>query len=343
MPAPITIIGGGLAGLTLGIALRQERIPVTVWEAGGYPRHRVCGEFMSGRGYGILVKLGLQDALREQGARPAQTVAFFEGTNELRREVLPEPAWCLSRYRLDHLLATAFEAAGGALHTGKRWRGSFQGDGLVRATGRSLPTARKRWRFFGLKVHARDVSLIADLELHFTDSGYVGLCRVEDTVNVCGCFHSRRPIANLASSWPRFLGGDPQSVLASRLAGAAFDRESFCAVAAFSFPGTIPRAGDCCLGDALGMVPPWTGNGMSFALESAITAARQLSRYSRGEVPWASAVSLIRRDCRKQFGARLLWAKATQSILFHPRSRRVLAAGVRRSGRLLDWLFHRTR
>ena len=60
MPAhkPITIIGGGLAGLTLGIGLRQREVPVTIWEAGNYPRHRVCGEFISGNGQAVLERLG---------------------------------------------------------------------------------------------------------------------------------------------------------------------------------------------------------------------------------------------------------------------------------------------
>jgi 2-polyprenyl-6-methoxyphenol hydroxylase-like FAD-dependent oxidoreductase len=41
------IIGGGLAGLSLGIALRHRGLPVTIREAGHYPRHRVCGEFIT--------------------------------------------------------------------------------------------------------------------------------------------------------------------------------------------------------------------------------------------------------------------------------------------------------
>ena len=45
---PVQIIGGGLAGLTLGLGLRQRDVPVTIHEAGNYPRHRVCGEFSNG-------------------------------------------------------------------------------------------------------------------------------------------------------------------------------------------------------------------------------------------------------------------------------------------------------
>ena len=45
---PIEIIGGGLAGLSLGLALRRAGVPVTLYEAGSYPRHRVCGEFITG-------------------------------------------------------------------------------------------------------------------------------------------------------------------------------------------------------------------------------------------------------------------------------------------------------
>ena len=37
---PVEIIGGGLAGLALGLALQRRGVPVMVFEAHDYPRHR---------------------------------------------------------------------------------------------------------------------------------------------------------------------------------------------------------------------------------------------------------------------------------------------------------------
>src|SRR2546427_12926265 len=95
---PITIVGGGLAGLTLGIGLRQRGIPVTIWEAGHYPRHRVCGEFIVGRGQDVLARLGLSKVFFQTGAITARTAAFFLGRTRCPVRTLTPPALCLSRF-----------------------------------------------------------------------------------------------------------------------------------------------------------------------------------------------------------------------------------------------------
>jgi flavin-dependent dehydrogenase len=315
---PVTIVGGGLAGLALGIGLRQRDVPVTVFEAGHYPRHRVCGEFISGQGRETLAGFGLEEKMLRSGAREAMTSAFFSRRIDGRVQALPRPALCLSRYVLDDLLAGEFQRRGGRLRQDERWREPF-GQGVVRATGRRPPAASNGWRWFGLKVHARRVSLEADLELHLAPRGYVGLCRLGNgEINICGLFRSLSPVPDLAQSWPEWLTGPPDSTLRRRLADAEFLSDTFCSVAGLQ---PMPEKGcdnsECRIGDAITMIPPLTGNGMSMAFESAAMAVEPLNAYSRGEMNWRETCQETARRCRRRFSRRLRWSGWLQGALFH--------------------------
>ena len=315
---PITIAGGGLAGLTLGIALRQQEVPVTVFEAGRYPRHRVCGEFISGQGRSVLTHLNLEELLLKAGAREARTAAFFTRHVHGHPQTLPCPALCLSRHLLDQLLADELQRRGGQLCQGERWRNGF-GEGVVRATGRTISPATTGWRWFGLKVHARQVRLTADLEMHLTPHGYVGLCRLNSgEVNICGLFRSQTPVPDLANTWRHWLNGRGGSTLRERLAGAKFVDDSFCAVAGLQpDPQQTPSPTGCCIGDSIMMMPPLTGNGMSTAFESAALTALPLIAYSRGELKWPDACQIASLRCSQKFSRRVRWGSRLQSLFFH--------------------------
>jgi len=144
---PVTIVGGGLAGLTLGIALRQREVPVRVHEAGHYPRHRVCGEFISGHGQATLERLGLRGMLETAGAMAARTIAFFSANRSTGPRLLPAAGICLSRSILDALLAARFRDLGGVLVEGGRDNRGF-GEGVVRATGRRAGADADGMRWF---------------------------------------------------------------------------------------------------------------------------------------------------------------------------------------------------
>ena len=342
---PITIVGGGLAGLTLGIGLRRREVPVTVWETGHYPRHRVCGEFISGRGQETLSRLGLRELLARAGAVSADTAAFFSATQSTPPRSLPARAICLSRFTMDHTLAVEFRRLGGELLEDQRRRDGDFGEGMVRATGRRAQTEENGSRWFGLKAHARNVSLTADLEMHVSPRGYVGLCRVNGgAVNVCGLFRRRAGMNDPPQNWREWLRGQTGSPLNRRLAAAKFDESSFCAVAGISLrPQRAAARAECCVGDAITMIPPVTGNGMSMAFESAELAVEPLAAWSRGGIPWVQTRQTLARQCDDAFARRLAWAKWLQRMMLTPSLQNVLVGFVSRSECFWRTAFERTR
>jgi menaquinone-9 beta-reductase len=332
---PITIVGGGLAGLTLGILLRRENIPVAVIEIGYYPRHRVCGEFLSGRGREILRSIGVEEKL--SGKLEARICSFHLPNRRPVRIELESPALCVSRYDLDAALAEEFQAAGGILKTGERVDMDSSGsEGVVRATGRRRSTNGKG-KLFGLKAHATNVALSSDLEIHFGDRHYVGISRLPNAAfNVCGLFFSEQPVRD---GWRDILR---KSVFSGCLRGAHWEENSFCSVAGLTLARAVPND-SFAIGDTAAMIPPLTGNGMSMAFESAEAALSFVRKYAHGEILWAECLAAHNENWRVRFSRRLRWAAFVQQIIFRPVGQSFLYAGARLFPTLPQFFFARTR
>ena len=335
---------GGLAAAS-GPLLAQRGVPVTLVEAGRYPRHRVCGEFISGRGQESLARLGLLDVLKQSGAIPATSVTFCAPKFAGRIRKLPQAALCLPRHELDATLATRFRELGGDLHENERWQGTLDQAGVVMATGRKSQAVVGGWRWFGLKAHAQDVSMHADLEMHLCSSGYVGLCRQRGgVVNVCGLFRRQKTDGEAAGNWQEQLRGADGSLLRERMRQAQFVPDSFCAVAGINLkPQRAHEQSACRIGDALTMIPPVTGNGMSIAFESAELAVEPLTAWSRDGAPWGQAKQAMAQACDRQFGARLCWASCFQKTMMIPTLQSLLVTLISHSDWLWRMMFERTR
>ena len=313
-PRPIEIAGGGLAGLSLGTALCRAGVPVTVFEAGDYPRHRVCGEFITGLTSPTIARLGLAPLFAD--ALQHREVAWFMRDKPARVQRLPSPALGLSRYALDARLAAAFTAAGGVLLAHTRLTDTATPPGRVFATGRR----RSRSNWLGLKIHALGLPLDRNLELHLGDQAYVGLSRVEGgRVNICGLFRRRE----LCAKGPDLILGYLQAAgltgLADRLAAAELDLASFCAVAAVGFDRRVATSDRVQLGDACAMIPPFTGNGMAMAFQSAEAVLDPLLAYAHGETSWSAACRAIDVRLRRRFRLRLASAAVLHPYFLQPR------------------------
>jgi 2-polyprenyl-6-methoxyphenol hydroxylase-like FAD-dependent oxidoreductase len=339
----ITIIGGGLAGLTLGIILRRAAVPVRVIEAGEYPRHRVCGEFISGCGLKVLRDIGLLEKM-EQNGFSATKVLFRDRRSKWQTE-LPEAALTIPRYTLDAILARHFSSLGGCLEIKTRYTGDFARPGLVRATGRRVAVSKGDGRLLGIKVHARNLHLHADLEMHCSPNAYIGVCKLPGgEVNICGLFRSGQILRNLKTDWREFLLDHVFGDLRSALARCEFDLDSLSTVAGLSlkpFHGHAP--GECGIGDSVTMIPPVTGNGMSMAFESAFLVSEAMIRYASGIISWAEALSASNDRLRKVFANRLRWSRFLQGMLFSAWGPKILLLTAKTFPESARFLLRRTR
>jgi 2-polyprenyl-6-methoxyphenol hydroxylase-like FAD-dependent oxidoreductase len=206
------------------------------------------------------------------------------------------------------------------------------------AAGRIFATGRCRSAspWLGLKIDALGLPLRSDLELHLGEEAYIGLTRIEDgRVNICGLFRRRAITAKGAALIVAYLRAAALTGLAGQLAQASFQADSFCAVAAVGFDSRVVDRARVTLGDACAMTPPFTGNGMAMAFQSAETALDPLLDYARGESDWARARHTIQRALARRFRVRLATATWLHPFLLRPHRQR-WTGRLARAG-LLPW------
>ena len=333
----VTIAGGGLAGLSLGIALSRRGVPVVIREAGSYPRHRVCGEFINGVTHETLVNLGI-DSLFEDALKHESTRWWMGGVRILEAR-LPRPALGMSRWEMDERLRAEFEKSGGELRTNDRVRRE-PAEGLVWTAGRRLD---KGSSLLGLKAHFVGVELDGYLEMHIGKGSYIGLTPIAadgSRVNVCGLFQQ----------YDHAKGGNPivealrksgLEELAERLERATMDPKSLTGISGIELGSQQVDEGLCTLGDAERMIPPFTGNGMSMAFESAECALDPLLKYAKGGTEWGVTCDAIRSALDEKFRERVRLALLLHRCLVSSAGRVALSAAARSGLLPFAWLHRR--
>jgi len=291
------VIGAGPAGSVSALSMARGGARVLLVERATLPRWKVCGACLSTGGLAILGSLGLSREVRARGGAPLETLALVAGGR--RADVPLRGGVSLSRTELDVLLAEAAEAAGACLVQGARAtvrdvvegarlvlverRGEAEehrasvvidATGLGHAPGRVAPGSRVG---LGATFDALDgAPPRGELRMVVGSSGYVGLVRLEDgRVNVGAAVDpvrlgAARPAAVVdgilaeAGHEPLRIGGRAPHPRHGWRGTPALTRRA------------LETAGERLLrvGDALGYVEPFTGEGMCWALDSGVAAAR---------------------------------------------------------------------
>ena len=328
MNVPIVIAGGGLAGAATACLLARAGKKVLLLEREVRPVDKICGEFISVEAQGVLAGLGLD--LMALGAQPIHRMRLVRGRSCVETN-LPFRALGLSRRTLDEALLNLAAAAGAEILRGRTVNGvgsdipisiSVSGMAAIRTPTLFLATGKHDVRggrrdpardpedLVGFKAYFRLTSEQHDalkgyVELMMWPDGYGGLQLVEGgRANLC-LLTSRSRLQRAGGKWDQLFQDLCQSQphLASRMNGAiALTRRPMSIFRApFGFvhrPSDQDLPGLFRLGDQVGVIASFTGDGMSIALHSAALAAEC---YLQG-LPSAAYHREVRRDVSRQIG-----------------------------------------
>ena len=299
------MIGGGPAGSSAAISALSEGVAVELFEKSIFPRHKVCGEFLSPEIAPLLNHLGVLPDFEALAPARLARIHLAIGASQKRWQ-LPEPAYGLSRFALDNLLLRRAVAQGAIV---RRERCSEPHPPAIIAHGRKT-SAPAGSRLFGFKAHFSG-PLTDAVDLFFFSGCYAGVSAVENAgTNVCGLapetlLRERNfQIESLFSLCPLFAErlAPLTRTMDWLITGPLIFRNGF---------GSRPNPGEYPAGDALGFVDPFTGSGILAAIATGamagIAAARQ------------SGVETHLTDCRKlmsaQYGMAALFRLAIRSGL----------------------------
>src|SRR5258706_7826705 len=195
----ITVIGGGPAGSSAAIRLSRTGRRIRLYEKAVSPGPKLWGGFLAPEGLADLDDLGVLTAPRRSGIFPIRRTVIASRRGTVIESPLPEETFAVSRELLDDLLLRQAAREGTHVQHNKDGFDQPRGDYTVIATGR-LPKgdpgfltrrlspwyAGSEVSYVGIQAFFQDVTGVSDqVELDLIESGYVGLARQNEGVNVC--------------------------------------------------------------------------------------------------------------------------------------------------------------
>ncbi|WP_179009384.1 NAD(P)/FAD-dependent oxidoreductase [Winogradskyella forsetii] len=333
----VIIIGGGLAGLTSAIHLSKEKFNVLLIEKNAYPRHKVCGEYVSNEVLPYLNYLGFDPF--EFGAKQISKFELTTHNNKSVSSNLPLGGFGMSRYEMDFQLYqlalrsgaevfqdsvsdVIFEKDNFQVETKSQQR--FHAKIVIGAYGKrsnldvqfNRKFIKKKSPYLGVKIHVSGNFPEDKVALHNFKGGYCGVSKVENNhINLCyitnfKAFKKHKAIETFQDE-VLFKNSELRSIFEN----SKPEFENPLTISQISFETKKPVENHIIMcGDTAGMIHPLCGNGMGMAIRSAQLASELIIDYLHEKI--ASRQTLenqYTKRWKKTFGLRL---KAGHSIAY---------------------------
>jgi menaquinone-9 beta-reductase len=291
----IIIIGGGLAGLSCALLLKQQGKDVAVFEKGTYPEHKVCGEYISYEAWPFLKRLGIDPEILQFPRLRYLQISAPNGYSINSK--LTVGAYGISRFYLDNLLYQKCLEQKIKVYTNTKVNqfsyldekhlvvadnGTFECQYLVSAHGkrsnidlfmkRPFIAKVKRKNYVGIKYHIKTNIANDRIELHNFENGYCGISKVEDDI-VCLCYlteadNLKKYKGDIKAMEAGILHQNPY--LKKYFSESEFLYKEPLVISNVSFwPKKNIEDHVFMIGDSAGLIAPLCGNGMSIAFQSA--------------------------------------------------------------------------
>ncbi|PZD96242.1 NAD(P)/FAD-dependent oxidoreductase [Paenibacillus sambharensis] len=350
------VLGAGVAGASLAKTLADKGWNTVLIDRKTFPRHKVCGEFMSPESIGLLHGLQLEDTVSALNPARITKARLIFPNGRIIEVPLPGTALGLSRYALDTTLHKAAVCSGASLLDGHVVQAISQpsaGEGfaiqlrhsgeiqtieartVVSAMGGSVPAGLPGHRrlpdkgegYIGVKAHYDNMAIGSAVELYILKDGYLGLSPVEDgKINAAALVTSRLAKESGSSAiliMEQFIDMHPP--LRKRMSQA----ELIPGTAAAVFPvhiGSRPQIWDRIplAGDTAAVIPPLCGDGMAMALRSSQLCAGMADQFLRGELSYENWRQAYTHAIRSEFLRPLNWGNMLHRLLKMPAAAWVL-------------------
>ncbi|MCU1298784.1 MAG: hypothetical protein JWO91_3062 [Acidobacteriaceae bacterium] len=363
----LIVIGAGPAGASAAISAAQSGVRVLLLERGRFPRHKVCGEFISAESLELLSNLlAPEDKYSlDKAIRIPCTRIFLDGRT-VEASIDP-PAASFARFDLDVALWQSAERLGvdarSQVTVNKVDRrndttfvvntsaGEFESRALVNSSGRwsnltaKLPENGARVKWLGVKGHFSESTPGNSVDLYFFEGGYCGVQPVDllnttvrnGRVNACAMVR-----ADVANSLTEVFTKHPALYERTQRWKGLSDPVSTSPLI-FKKPQPV-HDGVLMAGDAAAFVDPFVGDGISLALRSGGLAAECLLPYFRGSCSLEDATQNYQQGYQQNFGPIFSTSSRIRQMLTLPkRLRAPLLFILERNPALTQYLVKKTR